>query len=95
MVTVVGLPPSVIWAKVGTLLEGFIIVCCRGKLEMELEAASLLQVAFPDLPGFVRTDAGNEEDERVVVWPYPHEGGWDVIRAVVQEMGMQELFPII
>ena len=71
------------------------IVRCCGKLEMELEAASLLQVAFPDLPGFVRTDAGDEEDEREVVWPYPHEGGWEVIRAVVQEVGVQEPLPFI
>ena len=62
---------------------------------MELKAASLLKVALPDLFGFVRADAGYQEDEGEILRPLPHESGWEVVGPVVEKVGVQELFPLV
>ena len=62
---------------------------------MELKAASLLKVAPPDLFGFVRADAGYQEDEGEILRPLPHESGWEVVGSVVEKVGVQELLPLV
>ena len=97
MVTSPGPPlalAAVLRARDGTLLEGFVVVRRGGKLETELQTASFLKVARPDLFGFVRANAGYQEDEGEVFWPLTHESGREVVGSIVKKVGMQELLPL-
>ena len=88
-------PVALLRASDGTLPEGLAVVRASCEFEMELQAATSLEIARPDFSGLAGADARYKEEEREIVWLLAQTDGWEIVDSVVKEVGAKKVSPFV